>query len=78
MRPGELLQFAIKAELKERPMLLMTVFFFLSILISAYVLRAAEMPADELQGGKFGFRYIWNSMWCSFITIVTGKRTSSV
>lgn len=71
MRPTELLQFAIKAELKERPMIVMTVFFLLSIIVSAFILRAAEMPADEQAGDRFGFSYIWNSMWCSFITIST-------
>lgn len=71
MRPTELLQFAIKAELKERPMAVMAIFFMLSIVVSAFILRAAEMPADEQAGDRFGFSYIWNSMWCSFITIAT-------
>jgi voltage-gated potassium channel len=71
MRPTELLQFAIKAELKERPMIVMSIFLILSVIVSAFILRAAEMPADEENGDRFGFSYIWNSMWCSFITIAT-------
>lgn len=72
MKPAELLQFAIKAELKERPMIIVPIFFVLSIVVSAFILRAAERPADEINGEKFGWRYMWNSMWCTFITIVTG------
>ena len=72
MRTSELLWFSIKAELKERPMIVVPIFFFLSVLVSAFVLRAAEMPADEQNNYKFGWSYLWNSMWCTFITIVTG------
>jgi hypothetical protein len=75
MKPNELLQFAMKAELKERPMIIVPIFFVMSIVLSAFVLRAAEQPADEISGSKFGWRYMWNSMWCTFITIVTGMLT---
>ena len=50
MKPEEMLEFAIKAELKERPMILIAIFLVLSIVIAAFLLRAAEMPADELNG----------------------------
>lgn len=72
MTPSELLWFSVKAELKERPILVVPVLFFLSIILSAFILRAAEMPADEEAGYRFGWNYMWNSMWCTFITIVTG------
>jgi hypothetical protein len=45
--PAELILFAIKAELKERPIIIVPLMFFFSILVSAFILRAAEMPADE-------------------------------
>jgi hypothetical protein len=48
MKPIELLQFSIKAELKERPVLFLSMFFFATLLISAFILRATEMPADEV------------------------------
>lgn len=73
MKPIELLQFAIKAELKERPIIIIPIFFALSIFIAAYILRATEMPADLLIGDKFGWKYMWNSMWCVFVTLATGN-----
>lgn len=49
----------------------MPIVFVLSILIAAFILRAAEMPVEEEGGNKFGWIYYWNSMWCTFITMTT-------
>ena len=48
LKPIELLKFSVKAEVKERPIIFVPIFFLLTILIAAFILRAAEMPADDL------------------------------
>jgi hypothetical protein len=52
LKPIELLQFSIKAELKEKPLLVLSMTFFVTILVSAFILRATEMPADEVAGNN--------------------------
>lgn len=47
LKPIELLQFSMKAELKEKPILILSTVFFLTLLVSAFILRATEMPRDE-------------------------------
>jgi hypothetical protein len=37
----------MKAELKEKPILILSTVFFLTLLVSAFILRATEMPRDE-------------------------------
>ncbi len=71
------LQFAIKAELKQRPHIVVPGLFVVSILIASFILRAAEMPVDDStsangdEGSSFGWKYMWNSLWCTFITMTT-------
>lgn len=61
--------FAIKAELKERPYIVMTVVLFISIFIFGTALRTAERPFKEISGQDWD--YIWNGMWCIVITMTT-------
>lgn len=68
---GEGLSFAIKAEMKERPYIIVPLLFLNSILIASFILRAAEMPADDVNGRIFQWGYYWNSMWCTFVTMIT-------
>ena len=64
----------IKAELKERPITILSAIFFLTLLVSAFVLRATEMPKDEAIDSKInGFKEFGNSIWCTFITVMTSK-----
>ena len=32
------------------------------------------MPVDDASDSSFGWVYIWNAMWCTYITMVTGKK----
>jgi hypothetical protein len=61
--------FAIKAELKERPYLVVTCVLLVSIFAFGIALRNAERPfkAHSLQD----WDYIWNGMWCIIITMTT-------
>ncbi len=52
LKPIELLQFSIKAELKEKPILILSSIFILTLLVSAFILRATEMPRDEAVDGN--------------------------
>ena len=65
------LGFAMKAELKERPHIFVPILFVLSIMLASFILRAAEMPVDDIMGGKVGWKYYWNSMWCTYMTMTT-------
>lgn len=73
LKPIELLQFSIKAELKEKPILILSTIFFFTLLVSAFILRATEMPTDEVGGNTTGFKEYANSIWCTFITVMTSK-----
>jgi hypothetical protein len=55
LNTGELVWFSFKAELKERPLLILSAVLIFSIMITGFLLRAAEYPADELRGGYFGY-----------------------
>ena len=69
---GRSLEFAIKAELKERPHIFITLIFLLSISMASFCLRCAEMPVDDIRGEEgFGWRYYWNSLWVTVITMTT-------
>lgn len=70
MKSGELFWFAVKAETKERPFTVVSLIFVVSLTCAAFILRAAELPAD---GSDVGWIYYWNSLWCTFITITSGK-----
>lgn len=74
LKPIELLQFSIKAELKEKPILVLSMFFFVTLLVSAFILRATEMPTEEALGNTTGFKDYLNSIWCTFITVMTSKK----
>lgn len=75
LKPIELLQFSIKAELKEKPILVLSMFFFVTLLVSAFILRATEMPTEEVSKSMTltGFKEYFNAIWCTFITVMTSK-----
>jgi hypothetical protein len=70
--PGDTL-FAIKAEFKTNPFLLVTVIMITSIFVFGYSVRNIELffmygqPADKVQD----WRYYWNGFWCVIITMAT-------
>ncbi len=75
LKPIELLQFSMKAELKEKPILILSMVFFLTLLVSAFILRATEMPRDEaIFQNSTGFKDYGNAIWCTFITVMTSKQ----
>jgi hypothetical protein len=75
LKPIELLQFSMKAELKEKPILILSTVFFLTLLVSAFILRATEMPRDEaITKISTGFKDYGNAIWCTFITVMTSKQ----
>lgn len=43
----------------------------MSIITGSFILRAAEMPVDDVNGEVFGWKYIWNSLWVTYITMTT-------
>lgn len=61
--------FAIKAELKERPYFVMSIVMLISIFVFGTALRTAERPFKEVSGQDWD--YIWNGMWCIVITMTT-------
>ena len=67
------ISFAIKAELKERPYIMITVLMVLSILIFGFALRNVELgfmeykPQQQFQN----WATIWNGFWCIIITMLT-------
>jgi hypothetical protein len=74
LKPIELLQFSMKAELKEKPIVILSTVFILNLLISAFILRATEMPRDEaIDKNEYGFKDFGNSLWCAFITVMTSN-----
>lgn len=52
---------------------MLSMFFFVTLLVSAFILRATEMPAEETLGNTTGFKDYLNSIWCTFITVMTSK-----
>jgi hypothetical protein len=40
----------LKAEIKVRPHIFIPILFLVSIMSAAFILRAAEMPIDEVDG----------------------------
>ena len=66
----------MKAELKEKPIYILSTVFFLTLLVSAFILRATEMPRDEAISkiSTGGFKDYGNAIWCTFITVMTSKR----
>mmetsp|Transcript_18650 Transcript_18650/g.17741 ORF Transcript_18650/g.17741 Transcript_18650/m.17741 type:complete len:273 (+) Transcript_18650:327-1145(+) len=61
--------FAVKCELKERPYTIIIVCFLISICLFGYAIRAAEIP--YMYESEQDWNYIWNSMWCTIITMCT-------
>lgn len=62
-------KFAIKAELKERPYIIVITCLFFSILIFGVALRTLERPFMHVSGKDWN--YTWNGMWCIIITMTT-------
>ncbi|CAG9314567.1 unnamed protein product [Blepharisma stoltei] len=61
--------FAIKAELKERPYTVVSIVLLLSILTFGVALRTAERPFMKVSLKNWD--YMWNGMWCIVITMTT-------
>jgi len=61
--------FAIKAELKEKPYTIVIILMFLSIFVFGLALRTAERPFKSYSHQDWD--YIWNGMWCIIITMTT-------
>lgn len=65
--------FAIKAELKERPYMVIGILMTISILIFGYGLRNVEIAfVKDVEFIRFqDWRFVWNGFWCIIITILT-------
>jgi len=63
--------FAIKCELKERPYTILFVSILISIFVFGFAMRAAEMPYQFTAESGQDWRYLWNAMWCTIITMTT-------
>ena len=61
--------FALKAELKERPYTVVAGVMILSILVFGVALRNLERPFQHVSDKNWD--YIWNGMWCIIITMAT-------
>lgn len=61
--------FALKAELKERPYSVVAGVMIISILVFGIALRNLERPFQHYSGKDWN--YIWNGMWCIIITMST-------
>lgn len=61
--------FAIKAELKERPYTVVAGVMVISICVFGIALRNLERPFEHESGKNWD--YIWNGMWCIIITMST-------
>jgi hypothetical protein len=72
------IKFAFKAFQKENPFLALSVVFVLTCVCFGVALRAYELYYWETQDPKrIDFQnwvYIWNSMWCIFVSMTTGIR----
>jgi len=70
--PGDIL-FAIKAEFKTNPFLIVSLIMLTSIFVFGYSVRTVELffmfgqPENKVQD----WRYYWNGFWCVIITIAT-------
>ncbi|KRX03768.1 hypothetical protein PPERSA_04276 [Pseudocohnilembus persalinus] len=68
-------QFAIKCLFQDHPLLLITVVFFLSVVVFAFALRICERPInmtiDPSEVNKMNFQSLENSIWCIIITITS-------
>jgi hypothetical protein len=61
--------FALKAELKERPYLVVGFVMTVSIFVYGVALRNAERPF--MYHSKMDWDYVWNGLWCIIITMAT-------
>lgn len=65
------MEFAVKAELKEKPYTLVAGVLAISIFIFGLVLRNFERPFEYRNINSMNWDYIWNGMWCIVITMST-------
>jgi hypothetical protein len=63
------INFAVKAELKERPYTVVAGVMIVSILVFGVALRNLERPFQHKSGKDWD--YVWNGMWCIIITMAT-------
>jgi hypothetical protein len=59
--------FTFRNALHKFPFASISFLLFVLNITSAYALREAERPVQP------GFKYYWNSLWCSIMTITTGE-----
>ena len=64
------MNFAVKAELKERPYTVVAGIIVVSILVFGIALRNLERPFMNYARSQ-NWDYIWNGMWCIIITMTT-------
>ncbi|OMJ83124.1 hypothetical protein SteCoe_16045 [Stentor coeruleus] len=62
--------FAVKAELKERPYTIVASTMVISILVFGIALRNVERPFQNVTP-THDWNYMWNGMWCIIITMAT-------
>lgn len=67
------LSFAIKAELKFRPFVVISVALIVSIVYIGMIIRTCEVPYVDPDGmdQTESFRYLFDSMWLTVITMTT-------
>ena len=71
-------QFAFKAFQKENPFILLFIIFLLTCVCFGLSLRIFELyyweTINSLNNSTFqDWSFIWNSMWCIFVSMSTGK-----
>lgn len=69
--------FAFKAFQKENPFLLLFIIFIFTCLCFGLSLRIFELyyweTIDPNEEGFQNWNYMWNAMWCIFVSMTTGK-----
>ena len=63
------IRFAVKAELKQRPYLMVGTAIVISIFLFGIALRTAETPF--MYKSQTDWHDVWNGMWCMIITMTT-------
>jgi len=66
--------FAFKVAQKESPFFYLFLFFVLTCLVFGMAVRNFELYYWETQTVVYqDWTYLWNAMWCIFVTLTTGK-----